>query len=167
MKWKQKLAECGLNEQNISHGLKKKIGNYYVLQEGYDELNNIINDPNSNENEIDEAREDLQDVSDSLERADLELVKSIELYNKNKDLYAELGKNLKKGRPRKNPIEPQAQNQTPTPTPQPNPTPLEQPNNNQVDSQEPKKKSSFGWIAFGLLAGVVTLGAVNLLKDRD
>jgi hypothetical protein len=30
-----------------------------------------------------------------------------------------------------------------------------------------KKKSSFGWIAFAVVAGVLTLGAVNVFRNNN
>ena len=176
MKWKQALADYNLTEETISHGLKKKIKEYREIEAGVNELKNAINDESTPEDELDELQDDLQDLEESLELSDKNLVRAIEIYDKNKDRYAEMSKHLGKGRPRKNPIvvaDAGSTNPTPTPNANPTPTPTPTPNNDGKEGgegkegTEPKKKSSFGFIALAVAIGVISLGAVSIFKNRD
>jgi hypothetical protein len=176
MKWKQTLSKFGLTEETVSHGLRSKFKDYYKIQDAINELENQLNDNSTSEDEIQEIQVDLQELNDALELSDLKLVKAIEVYDKNKDRYAEMSKHLGKGRPRKNPLpnptpQPQAQTQkaesgtqtqTQTQTPQNIPlTPTEE-----VPNEE-KKKSSVGWLIGAAIIGILTLGAVNAFKNAD
>jgi hypothetical protein len=160
MKWKQALADYNLTEETISHGLKKKIKEYRELEVGIDELKNSINDESTPEDDLEELQEDLQELQESLETADNNLVRAIEIFDKNKDKYAEMSKHLGKGRPRKNPIALSNGGST-------NPTSTPKPNNDGKGGTEPKKKNSFGFIALAVAIGVISLGAVSMFKNRD
>jgi hypothetical protein len=168
MKWKQALADYNLTEETISIGLKKKIQEYYGIKAGVDELKDSINDESTPEEELEDLQNELADLEDSLEEYDIKLVRAIEVYDKNKDKYAELSKNLGKGRPKKNPT-PQVvdnQNNNPAPTPTPTPTPTPQGNEPSGDGGE-KKKKGFGYFALAIAIGVISLGAVSLFKNND
>jgi hypothetical protein len=116
----------------------------------------------SEDDDIDELTDDVNELEEAVEIADNNLAKGMEVFFKNKDRYAEMSKHLSKGRPRKDgqPSVPKVATPTPTPTPTP-----------QVASSgvvvEQKKKSSTSWILLGGLALVVTLGAVNIFKNND
>jgi len=168
MKWKEKLDEVGLTKDTISHGLRNKIKDYFSILEGIDEAKQTIANPSIND-DVEAIKEDLANLEEVLQEADTKLVKAIELYDKNKEKYAELSKHLSKGRPRKDgkpsekqvatttSNEPQVQKAT-----QPQVvTPTEE------VKDEPKKKSG-GWGLFLGVLTIVTLGAAAVLyKNRD
>ena len=162
MKWKQALADYNLTEETISLGLKKKIKEYREIEVGVNELKNAINDESTPDDELEELESDLADLQDSLEEYDIKLVRAIEVYDKNKDKYAELSKHLGKGRPKKNPTPQSVVSQNTTPKPQPT-TQCNQPN---ADGTE-KKKKSFGFIALAVAIGIISLGAVSMFKNND
>jgi len=179
MKWKEKLAECNLNEENISQGLKTKIKDFYEIIEGIEEAKEKLANPSLND-DVEEIQSDLEELEESLEVADQKLVRAIELFDKNKDKYAELARNLSNGRPRKdgkpnppkNVAQPQAQ-----PQPQPqgqvaqqggqtNPLPLTP--TEEVPNGDGKKGSGLAWKIFVGVLAVATLGvAVKMFKNDD
>jgi hypothetical protein len=165
MKWKQKLAECNLTEETISAGLRSKIKDYYTIVEAIEEVEQLIEKPSLNDN-IDDLREELDDLQTSLINADKQLIRAIEIYDKNKKMYAELQKNLGKGRPKKNPIveAPKVVAQTNAASPQqPTVKPIVQAAQGTVVAQE-EKKSSWKWLLAIAVVGGLTLGVVNLSK---
>jgi hypothetical protein len=163
MKWKKTLADLGLTEDKVSGGLKKKIKDYYEIAEGIDGLKNALENDDLSDSDRDELEGDLQDLSEGLEESDKQLIRAIQIFDKNKDKYAELSKNLVgRGRPKKN-AEPTVQTQsTPTSTPQPTSTPKAE-----VSKDGEKKKSGFGFVLVAIAVGVITLGAVNIFKNND
>jgi septal ring factor EnvC (AmiA/AmiB activator) len=164
MKWKQKLAEYNLTEETISAGLRSKIKDYYTIVEAIEEVEQLIEKPSLNDN-IDDLREELDDLQTSIENADKQLIRAIEIYDKNKEMYAELAKNLGKGRPRKNPIveAPKVVAQTVAAPQQEVVKPIVQAAQGTVVAQE-EKKSSWKWLLAIAVVGGLTLGIVNLSK---
>lgn len=185
MKWKQKLEECGLNEQTISLGLKNKIKDYYTIIDGIEETKESIANPSLND-DVEELKGELADLEEALLDADNKLVRAIEVYDKNKERYAEMSKHLSNGRPRKdgtpNPprqtqtqtkaqTQTQTQGQTQTQTQgqtqgQTNEVPIT-PTEEVPNGDEKKGKSAFGWVGVAALVVVGALVGVNLLKNRD
>lgn len=169
MKWKSRLSELGLTEETISHGLRKKIKDYYKIQATIDELNQAIQEGDLTEEQKDSYRGDAEDLKQDLANFDKSLVADIEKFDKNKDRYAEMAKTLKNQKNKS--AEPKAQvqvNAAKEAEKKAEPVKDEQPQAQpQEAAKEEKKKSGFGWIAFALLAGVVTLGAVNIMRNRD
>jgi hypothetical protein len=165
MNWKQALANFGLTEETISQGLKTKIKDHRKIEDALEELQEQIQNTDDDD-ELNELNEDIYELQEGLQMSNEKLIRAIELYHKNKDKYAELSKNLGKGRPRKNPL-PQQVNPTPTPTPTPQVVASGgQVQNQSTDEGGKKKKNSWGWIIGGLIIGGLTLGAVNAFKDR-
>lgn len=163
MKWKQTLTEVGLTEETISHGLRKKIKDYYEVAEGVQSVKEALQDPELDDEERSELQNDLEELNEGLEESDNQLVKAILIYDKNKDKYAEMSKHLGKGRPKKNPA-PQDNNPKPATPPTPNTPPkVEEPSGN----GEEKKKSGLGFVLVAIAVGVITLGAVNIFKNND
>jgi predicted nuclease with TOPRIM domain len=161
MTWREKLAECGLTQETVSNGLRSKIKDFLTLEQGYSEVQNSIDNPDMND-DVDELESDLEDIQTAMDSANKQLIRAIEIYDKNKEKYAELSKNLGKGRPRKDAVK-----QEPTPnnvsSQQQTQQPTQQAANGVVVE---KKKSSIGWLFFAGFAAVVTIGAVNLFKER-
>ena len=166
MKWKQKLAECNLTEETISAGLRSKIKDFYTLVEGIEEVEQSIQNPSLND-DVEELQEELDDLETAMENADKQLIRAIEIYDKNKEKYAELSKNLGKGRPRKNPIveAPKAVAQTVSAAQQSVVKPIVQAAQGSIVGQE-EKKSSWKWLLAIAVVGGLTFGLVNLSKSE-
>jgi septal ring factor EnvC (AmiA/AmiB activator) len=164
MKWKQKLAECNLTEETISAGLRSKIKDFYTLVEGIEEVEQSIQNPSLND-DVEQLQEELEDLETAMENADKQLIRAIEIYDKNKKMYAELQKNLGKGRPKKNPIveAPKAVAQTNAASQQAVVKPIVQAAQGTVVEKE-EKKSSWKWLLAIAVVGGLTLGIVNLSK---
>lgn len=158
MKWKAKLSELGLTEETISHGLRAKIKDYNIIEKGIVKLQSEMNEGKYNDSDMDLAKNDLQELQTDLADYDDALVKAIETFDKNKDRYAANAKNLKNVKKTTPKVE-----TTPTPTPNKSDVPLT-PNEEVKDGE--KKGNSFGWVLFAVFAGVITFGAVNILKNR-
>lgn len=168
MKWKTRLTELGLDENNVSQGLKSKIRDYYDIQSGINELKKSIANPSVND-DVNELEEQLTESVEVLEALDNKLVKDVEYYNKHKDKYADMTKKLAEGRARKKQANggatpPKKVEATPTPNEPTPPTPKD-PIATDGDKDKEKKGSGFGWVIFAVAVGVVTLGAVNLMKN--
>ena len=171
MKWKNELASRGLNESNISQGLKNKIRDVIDLSNSIKELKETLQNPSVND-DIDELEEAIQNAEEDLETLDNELVKAIDKFDRNKEKYAELTQKMKEGRAKKKAgvvAQPQTQEQTQA-QPQVRQSVQAQPTTitptEEVKTEE-KKKTSWGWIAFAVIGGIVTLGAVNFFNNRD
>tara|TARA_R110000868_G_scaffold101361_2_gene279060 strand:+ start:14149 stop:14628 length:480 start_codon:yes stop_codon:yes gene_type:complete len=159
MKWKAKLSELGLTEETISHGLRAKIKDYNIIEKGIVKLQSEMNEGKYNDSDMDLAKNDLQELQTDLADYDDALVKAIETFDKNKDRYAANAKNLKNVKKTTPKVE-----TMPTPTPNKSDVPLT-PIEEVKDGE--KKGNSFGWVLFAVFAGVITLGAVNILKNRE
>jgi chromosome segregation ATPase len=165
MKWQKALNQFGLTYETVSIGLRNKINDYNQMVEGIDELKDSIKNPSINDN-VDELKSDLADLQNSLENYDTQIVRAIEVYHKNKDRYAELAKNLGKGRPRKDgktaqvkKVEP-TQTQTTTETTTPAPVQVASQGTEVVEAvEEPKEKKKTNWWLFG---GIIVLSAITL-----
>jgi phytoene/squalene synthetase len=157
MKWKQKLAECNLTEETISAGLRSKIKDFYTLVEGIEEVEQSIQNPSLND-DVEQLQEELEDLETAMENADKQLIRAIEI-------YAELQKNLGKGRPKKNPIveASKAVAQTNAASQQAVVKPIVQAAQGTVVEKE-EKKSSWKWLLAIAVVGGLTLGIVNLSK---
>jgi len=164
MKWKQKLAECNLTEETISAGLRSKIKDYYTIVGGIEEVEQSIKNPSIND-DVDDLQDELEDLQTAMENADKQLIRAIEIYDKNKEMYAELSKNLGKGRPKKNPIveAPKVVSQSVAAPQQAVVKPIVQAAQGTVVEKE-EKKSSWKWLLAVAVVGGLTLGIVNLSK---
>lgn len=168
MKWKSKLDEVGLTEQTASQGIRTKIADYNTINDGINEVNELIANPSVND-DVEELKSDLIDLTDALEQQDKVIVKAITLFDKNKEHYSNLQKNLAEKRSQK------AGN---TAVSNATPTPAKKVENNIPIKEEPvvasvggvvkeeKKKDSWSWVLLGGLALVVTLGAVNIFNKE-
>ena len=181
MKWKNRMAELGLNDSNISAGLKKKISTYYTIQNGLAQAQQALQNA-GDDDDVEDLQDDVTELEDALEAADDKLVRDVDIFDKNKERYVEMAKHLGKGRPRKNPLPAPAPQPkpaptptptpTPTPAPQPTPTPAPQPTPTPTPTPTPKpkdddkKSSGFGFVLAAIVVGVITFGAVQLSKNR-
>jgi predicted nuclease with TOPRIM domain len=168
MKWKNELQQCGLTEETISHGLRNKIKDYYQMVEGINELKDSIENPSIND-DVEELQTELEDLQDDLLTFDNNLVRAIQVFDKNKERYAQLSKNIGKGRPRKDGQPAQVkQNQIAEPNVVTKPT-LQvqtQTGSTQINTKETEEKKKTNWWLF---AGAVVLAGVTfgLYKMKD
>ena len=164
MKWKQTLDGFGLTEETVSQGIRNKIKDYYTIVDGINQLEDSIENPTLND-DVDELKNDLEEVKEALEEQDRVLVKAITMFDKNKEHYANLSKNLegKRGRTKKD-----AQQQQPNvaqPTKQPNAQPnVQNVAGNVTDGEKPKKTNIALWIVGIVIGGLI---GVNILKNRE
>jgi len=175
MEWKQKLAELGLTETTVSKSIKAKIKDFYTLQDALAQTKQKLENP-SDDDEIDELEADLNEYQESIEICSEDIYKSLESWDKNKDVNAERVRKMKEAKDRKAQQngggyqEPKAAQGVQTASNKPTPTapPIAPPTAPPADNKDgEKKKSGFGWMAFTLLAGVVTLGAWWTMKNDD
>lgn len=166
MKWQEKLAECNLTEETVSQGLRLKIKDFRTLESGANDLIQSINNPQMND-DVDDLNSDLDDINEAMDASNKQLIRAIEIYDKNKEKYAELSKNLGRGRPRKNPIEeaPKTVTQTTVEPQQAVVKPIVQAAQGVVVEKE-EKKSSWKWLLAIAVVGGLTLGIVNLSKSE-
>ena len=162
MKWQNEMESLGLNDSNISVGLKNKIKDYNDIVKYIKELKETIENPSVNDN-VDELQSTLVDMEEALETADDKLVRAIQLYHKNKDKYAEMSKHLT-GRPRKD-GQPRKETQKPAPALVPVEPPVKTAPVQEEKVEEGEKKKTNWW----LFGGVILLSAITfgLYKGRD
>jgi hypothetical protein len=158
-KFQEKLAELNLSEDALSKRIKDNINAFRKLDEAINGVKESIGET-QDENEKEDLESELEELVQSLDEVDNKLVTDIIKFDKNKEHYAKLSKNLNKGGGTPKATTPKATSTTPTPTP--TPTPNQTPNND----APPKKKSSWGWVALGLVVLVATAGAVNVMNKR-
>lgn len=168
MKWKQQLEACGLTEATVSQGLRNKIRDVKDVESQLAQMKATLKNPSVND-DVDELEEAIGNATEDLKDLDNELVAAIKKFNDNKDKYAELAKKMKEGREKKKAgaNKPQAaeqkpaQQQTQVAKPEIPLTPTEE------IKKDEKKKTNWGWVAFAVIGGILTLGAVNFFKDND
>jgi hypothetical protein len=160
MKWKQTLEGFGLTEETVSQGIRNKIKDYYSIVDGIEELEKSIENPTLND-DVEEMESTLQDLKDVLEEQDKVLVKSVTMFDKNKEHYANLSKNLVgRGRPKKD-----AQPNVAQPTTQTNAQPnVQNVAGNVTQEEKPKKTNIALWIVGIVIGGLI---GVNILKNRE
>lgn len=165
MSWEQKLAEIGFSYETAPPSIKKPLKEYGEFYEAYNEAREEYQNSEDDE-ERESLLEDIQTLESALGKQAELIDRKIATYEKNKDKYDKLAEQSR-ARAKAKKTETTASKVT-----------VSAPKGVEVQSQqasgaaaskltnsdEPKKKSSLGWIAFAVLAGVVTLGAVNLMN---
>lgn len=176
MKWKQQLEACGLTEATVSQGLRNKIRDVKDVESQLAQMKATLKNPSVND-DVDELEEAIGNATEDLKDLDNELVAAIKKFNDNKDKYAELAKKMKEGREKKKAGANKPQSSEQKPAQQPAQQPVQQ--QTQVAKPEipvtpteeikkdEKKKTNWGWVAFAVIGGILTLGAVNFFKDND
>jgi len=133
-----KLINATLNDKQIkSSELPEAIVNQIKeLKELFVKYNDSVNEYNSSSKQTKAGKQKLEAMSDHIEELENKIVQEIKAYEKPEPI-----------------VEP-----TPAPTTDPTPAP--------APIKEKKEDSGLGWLIFGGVALVVTLGAVNLFKKR-
>jgi hypothetical protein len=156
------LEQYGVTRDKETQSIKKLIKEFDDAYREYEELYKEYESAEDDEEKA-ELYADIEAFESDLEEADEAIVEKIHHWQKNKDVWAANSQRMAEGR--KNA---QAQSQPqPQPSQAPQQTPKSQPTqvpNNLGVEPEKEKKNSDGWLIFGALALVVTLGAVNMFK---
>jgi cell division septation protein DedD len=158
-KFQEKLAELNLSEDALSKRIRDNINAFRKLDEAINGVKESIGET-QDESEKEDLESELEELVQSLDEVDNKLVTDIIKFDKNKEHYAKLSKNLNKGGGTPKATTPKATSTPKATTPTPTPTPT--PNND----ASPKKKSNWGWVALGLVVLVATAGAVNVMNKR-
>jgi hypothetical protein len=156
------LEQYGVTRDKETQSIKKLIKEFDDAYREYEELYKEYESAEDDEEKA-ELYADIEAFESDLEEADEAIVEKIHHWQKNKDVWAANSQRMAEGR--KN-AQAQAQSQ-PQPSQAPQQTPKSQPTqvpNNLGVEPEKEKKNSDGWLIFGALALVVTLGAVNMFK---
>jgi len=168
MKWQQRMADFGLTEETVSVGLRKKIKDFRKIESGVDQLKQYLSQDNLSDEDRANYQSDLDELEGSLQAFDKELTRAVEIFDKNKDVYKRTSKHLvaKKKQVKTD------DNKTPAPTPEPTPEP--KPDTVKAEpivegdkDGDGKKKSNGGWLIFAIAVGIITLGAVNVMRNND
>lgn len=151
------------------HQTTKKISDMIKeFDEAWDDYSELLSAyEEAEEEERVEMQSDINEYEEALREQDEILVQRINEWYKKKDIWAENAKKLAQGRENKKSLSNDATYNMP-----PNNTlfdgQLASSNANGVVGQEPivEKKGGDGWLLFGAFALVITLGAVNVFKNR-
>lgn len=167
MKWKKTMKSNGFELNSYSKAIQNEALRIEDLTNQKNDLRKQLNAEPDEEIEV-----EFNELEQSIDQLDNDLVNKINKYDNNRERYAKLGDKLKDAREAKK----QAKaNPTPTPTPQPapeaQPTPapeviVPQPQEQQPSEQKEEKKSGGGWLLAGALLVVGSIIGVNLLKKK-
>lgn len=165
-----------------SNETTKKINDMVTeFDEAWDEYNEALSDLESANDEDREAMQsDIQEYEEALREQDELIVDKLKEWYKKKDIWAENARKLAEGRENKKNLKNNSDNQLPTNAAQVQinepqigePQFVAAPKNALPNSSiniEPtvvEKKSGDGWLIFGAFALVITLGAVNMFKNK-
>lgn len=162
--WEKKLYELGISEKELPSAVKTKIKQYRTLSNGINELEDKINDAAEDE-DISEINVELEEYQEALDLIDEKIEEQIDAFeSKNRDRY-------EAAQPKPKPkleLEPKPELE-PEPKPQyiPPPVPqIVQQAKVSANGEKGKSNNSVGWFIFAAVAGIVTLGAVNVFKRK-
>jgi hypothetical protein len=180
MRYEEALAKAGITEEGASTAVKKAIKRVFELREEVDALNDEMEE--ASEEEKPNLLKKVGQAESSLDYAEANVVKKIQAWEKNKDVYASNAARLaaaraSKGTPKKdkatnppvvsvpNPDLPPVA--APVQTPAPAQVQTAQYNDGGSTAQPVKKKSdnSVWWILAGFVA-IATLGTVIMRKNE-
>ena len=166
IKFEEKIQELGIDKEQMSQPIKKAIRDFYTQYESLVDIQNDFQDVDEEDKE--ELREELEELQKLVEQADDVLVGKVNLWFKNKDVYAANTARMLEGKAKKDlaakgGVTPPAPAPTPDPTPAPAPTP--DPTPTPAPAVEKEQSSDWVWWALGGVIALVTLGRV-VLKDK-
>ena len=165
IKFEEKIEELGIDKEQMSQPIKKAIQDFYTQYESLVDIQNDFNDVDDEDKE--ELREELQELEKLVQDADDALVGKVNLWFKNKDVYAANTARMLEGKAKKDLAAkggvtlPTTASTPLTATPTPTPAPAS------VVSPVVKKEESSDWVwwALGGVIALVTLGRV-VLKEK-
>jgi DNA repair exonuclease SbcCD ATPase subunit len=164
-----------LNSYGVeSNQTTKKINDMVAeFDEGWEEYQNALSDLESANDEDRQAMEsDIKEYEEALQEQDELIVDKLKEWYKKKDIWAENAKKLAEGRENKKNLKNNANNEIPLVQSENNQPQLVAASNNALPNSlgvEPtvaEKKNGEGWFIFGAIALVITLGAVNMFKNK-
>ena len=157
VKFPQILEQYGVTRDKETQSVKKLIKEFDSAFKEYEELYEEYENTEDDEERA-EIYADIEEFEADLQEADEAIVQKIHHWQKNKDVWAANSQKMAEGK--KN-----AQNPQSSPTPQAIQTHNHNPQPQNLGAEPVKeKKDGDGWLIFGALALVVTLGAVNMFK---
>jgi hypothetical protein len=167
IKFEEKIQELGIDKEQMSQPIKKAMKDFYVQYESLVDIQNDFQDVDEEDKE--ELREELEELQKLVEDADDVLVGKVNLWFKNKDIYAANTARMLEGKAKKDAAKGGVTPPAPTPAPTPDPTPAPAPTPDPTPAPAPavKKEESSDWVwwALGGVIALVTLGRV-VLKDK-
>lgn len=166
MLWKEKLNQLGFTEETAPNMVKKAIKELRSFEKGLESVNAKLSKGGLSERRVAELEEEAETYRSAIEGQDGVICRKIEVWDKNKEKYAELGKRL-------SPKKKQSSNEPPEITPPSAPpvevivdTPPVEPQNPPANEVVVEKKSKAGTVALFLILGVLSFGAYNYLKNE-
>jgi hypothetical protein len=176
IKFYELLQSCGVTSEQTTKKIADMVSTFDEMYEQYEAVSADLSEAEDNE-EREIRLEEIKELESRMEDLDVELIKSINTWYKNKDVWAKGQKALADKRAAKkaglttdqtaNPVEPQ-----PIPVAQPMSVGADGqmnglPNNSDFkgDGGVVKKKSSGAWWILAGIIGIVTLGAVVMKKE--
>jgi hypothetical protein len=171
IKFEEKIQELGIDKEQMSQPIKKAIRDFYVQYESLVDIQNDFNDVDDEDKE--ELREELEELQKLVEQADDVLVGKVNLWFKNKDVYAANTARMLEGKAKKDLAAkggvtfPTTASTPHTAIPDPTPAPAPTPDPTPAPAPAVKKEESSDWVwwALGGVIALVTLGRV-VLKDK-
>ena len=166
IKFEEKIQELGIDKEQMSQPIKKAIKDFYTQYESLVDIQNDFNDVDDEDKE--ELREELEELQKLVEQADDVLVGKVNLWFKNKDIYAANTARMLEGKAKKDAAKGGVTPPAPAPAPAPAPTPAPEPTPAPAPAPAAAVKeesSDWVWWALGGVIALVTLGRV-VLKDK-
>lgn len=168
--YQEKLRELGLDVPELSERLRKQIKEFQEGVTEYLALKDGLEGMEEDDEEYENVQSEIEEYIELLNETDEKLTKEIEKYAEKKPYYEAKMQHMRNKAAEKKgttPAQPAAVSAQPTPQPQTIPQTQATPVMNGEPVLEEKKKSSGGWILWGLLGVVGLAVGVNLLKNRD
>ncbi len=164
IKFEEKIQELGIDKEQMSQPIKKAMKDFYVQYESYQDILKDFEDVE--EEDKSELQEELEELRKLVEDADDVLVGKVNLWFKNKDVYAANTARMLEGKAKKDAAKGGVTPPAPAPAPEPTPAPTPAPEPTPAPAPLVKEESSdWVWWALGGVIALVTLGNV-VLKDK-
>jgi TolA-binding protein len=160
MKWRKTMKGNGFELGTYSKAIQAEAIRIEGLEKEKNELKQeLLANPSE------ELEQELDDLENSINDLDSELVVKIKKYDANREHYAKLATKLKESREAKKQAK-AAPAPEPEPEPAPAPEPEPEPAPAPVPEPEPKKKGGGGILVVGALLVIGSIIGVNLLKKK-
>ncbi len=157
MSWKEKLNQLGFTEETAPNMVKKAIKELRSFEKGLEITEAKLSKGGLSEKKTAELEEEAETYRSAIESQNEVVSRKIDVWDRNKEKYAELGKRL-------TPKKKQGSSEPPQETP-PVETPAQTPMETPAATPPVEKKSKAGAVALFLILGVLSFGAYNYLKN--
>jgi len=162
MDYNQRIKEIG-NGKNPPKKLADIIEDYEATKVVITDLNDSINAASEDE-DVQQMQSDLQEIMSERDRLEIEIEKRLVSWEKGIGRMKHMHETMKNNTNNNTNI-PSKSTSTGTITSN-NGAFASQSNDTVVEVDEQKKKGGYGWILFGGMALILTLGAVNVMKNK-